>query len=31
MDSIGVGCMERVDAGLSIRGVDVVRHCNESA
>lgn len=29
MDNIGVGCTERVDAGLSMFGVDVVRHCNE--
>jgi len=29
MDHIGVGCTERVDAGLSMFGVDVVRHCNE--
>jgi membrane dipeptidase len=29
MDSIGVGCTERVDAGLSMYGVDVVRHCND--
>jgi membrane dipeptidase len=28
MDHIGVGCTERVDAGLSMFGVDVVRHCN---
>jgi len=28
MDNIGVGCTERVDAGLSMFGVDVVRHCN---
>lgn len=28
MDSIGVGCTERVDAGLSMFGVDVVKHCN---
>ncbi len=27
MDHIGVGCTERVDAGLSRFGVDVVRHC----
>lgn len=29
MDNIGVGCTERVDAGLSMFGVDVVRHCND--
>jgi membrane dipeptidase len=29
MDNIGVGCTERVDAGLSMFGLDVVRHCNE--
>jgi len=29
MDHIGVGCTERVDAGLSMFGVDVVRHCND--
>jgi membrane dipeptidase len=29
MDNIGVGCIERVDAGLSRFGVEVVRHCNE--
>jgi membrane dipeptidase len=29
MDNIGVGCTERVDAGLSKYGVEVVRHCNE--
>jgi len=28
MDHIGVGCTERVDAGLSMFGVDVVEHCN---
>jgi membrane dipeptidase len=28
MDHIGVGCTERVDAGLSLFGVEVVRHCN---
>jgi membrane dipeptidase len=28
MDNIGVGCTERVDAGLSMFGVDVVKHCN---
>lgn len=28
MDTIGVGCTERVDAGLSMFGVDVVEHCN---
>jgi membrane dipeptidase len=27
MDNVGVGCTERVDAGLSMYGVDVVRHC----
>jgi membrane dipeptidase len=29
MDHIGVGCTERVDAGLSMFGIDVVKHCNE--
>jgi membrane dipeptidase len=29
MDSVGVGCTERVDAGLSMFGVDVVKHCND--
>jgi membrane dipeptidase len=29
MDRIGVGCTERVDAGLSTFGVEVVRRCNE--
>jgi membrane dipeptidase len=29
MDHIGVGCTERVDAGLSMFGLDVVKHCNE--
>jgi membrane dipeptidase len=29
MDHIGVGCTERVDAGLSQFGVDVVKHCND--
>jgi membrane dipeptidase len=29
MDHIGVGCTERVDAGLSMFGVEVVQHCNE--
>ena len=28
MDNIGVGCTERVDAGLSMFGLDVVEHCN---
>jgi membrane dipeptidase len=28
MDRIGVGCTERVDAGLSMFGVEVVKHCN---
>ncbi len=27
MDNVGVGCTERVDAGLSMFGVEVVRHC----
>jgi membrane dipeptidase len=27
MDNVGVGCTERVDAGLSMFGVDLVRHC----
>jgi membrane dipeptidase len=29
MNNIGVGCTERVDAGLSMFGTDVVRHCND--
>jgi membrane dipeptidase len=29
MDNVGVGCTERVDAGLSMFGVDLVRHCNQ--
>lgn len=29
MDHVGVGCTERVDAGLSMFGVDVVARCNE--
>jgi membrane dipeptidase len=29
MDNIGVGCTERVDAGLSRFGIDVVRQCND--
>ena len=29
MDNVGVGCTERVDAGLSMFGVEVVHHCNE--
>lgn len=29
MDVAGVGCTERVDAGLSCFGVDVVKRCNE--
>jgi membrane dipeptidase len=29
MNNIGVGCTERVDAGLSEFGVSVVKHCNE--
>lgn len=29
MDHVGVGCTERVDAGLSMYGLDVVRHCEE--
>jgi membrane dipeptidase len=28
MDNVGVGCTERVDAGLSTFGLDVVKHCN---
>jgi membrane dipeptidase len=28
MDCVGVGCTERVDAGLSRFGIDVVKHCN---
>ncbi len=29
MDYVGSGCTERVDAGLSSFGIDLVRHCNE--
>lgn len=29
MDHVGVGCTERVDAGLSMFGVEVVNRCNE--
>lgn len=29
MDNIGVGCTERVDAGLSMFGVEVVKRCNQ--
>jgi membrane dipeptidase len=29
MDNIGVGCTERVDAGLSMFGVEVVEHLND--
>ena len=29
MDHVGVGCTERVDAGLSMFGVDVVRRCED--
>ena len=29
MDHIGVGCTERVDAGLSMFGLDVLKHCND--
>ena len=29
MDNIGIGCTERVDAGLSMFGIDVVKHCND--
>jgi membrane dipeptidase len=29
MDNVGVGCTERVDAGLSRFGLDVVRHCEK--
>jgi membrane dipeptidase len=29
MDNVGVGCTERVDAGLSMFGIDVVRRCND--
>lgn len=28
MNALGVGCTERVDAGLSMFGLEVVRHCN---
>jgi len=28
MDHVGVGCTERVDAGLSMFGLEVVKHCN---
>jgi membrane dipeptidase len=30
MDNVGVGCAERVDAGLSLFGVEVVRYCNDA-
>lgn len=29
MDHVGVGCTERVDAGLSMFGIAVVSHCND--
>ena len=29
MDYVGAGCTERVDAGLSMYGVEVVKRCNE--
>jgi len=29
MNNIGVGCTERVDAGLSTFGIEVVEHCNK--
>ncbi|MGH8236274.1 MAG: dipeptidase [Steroidobacteraceae bacterium] len=29
MDHVGVGCTERVDAGLSMFGIEVVAHCND--
>lgn len=29
MDHVGVGCTERVDAGLSMFGIDVVKRCND--
>jgi len=29
MNNLGVGCTERVDAGLSTFGVEVVEHCNQ--
>lgn len=29
MDHVGVGCTERVDAGLSRFGIEVVQHCNQ--
>jgi membrane dipeptidase len=29
MNNLGVGCTERVDAGLSMFGVEVVEHCNK--
>ncbi|MBL8647241.1 MAG: membrane dipeptidase [Sphingosinicella sp.] len=29
MDYVGCGCTERVDAGLSMYGLDVVRRCND--
>lgn len=29
MDNIGVGCTERVDAGLSMFGIEVIKHCND--
>jgi membrane dipeptidase len=28
MDNVGVGCTERIDAGLSMFGVELVNHCN---
>jgi membrane dipeptidase len=29
MDNIGVGCTERIDVGLSMFGVEVIKHCND--
>lgn len=29
MDNVGTGCTERVDAGLSMFGIEVVKHCND--
>jgi membrane dipeptidase len=29
MDNVGVGCTERVDTGLSMYGLDVIRHCED--
>ncbi len=29
MDFVGVGCTERVDAGLSMFGIELLQHCND--